>query len=500
MIAIQTNIDNPIPTNIFGNLEYLNESKDLEWINEFIEKSDIEKVVSSFWISEAQETKTELLSLSQTTAIIEKSATALRIAILRKRCDFSLREMAKYLAMSPLYQWFCKINTFGSVKIPAKSTIESYENKIPIALIKKLNENILLAAQSTNDKETSAIGLEAPISIDAVYADCTCQKVAIHFPVDWVLLRDGIRTLMKAVTLIRKCDLKNRMSEEPLVFISKINKLCIQMTQCSRKVDSKKHRKAVLRKMKKLVKIVKKHAVKHRNLLAENIEASSYSEKKAEQILNRIKSILEKLPEAERQAHERIIGERMIPSKNKILSLYEDEVSVLVRKKAGAEVEFGNKLYLCEQADGLIVDWELFGKEIPSEPKMLIKSIGTIREKYGALKLVGTDRGFDSKASRKCLADSEIYNGICRKDPNELIKSLSDDIFKTIQKRRSQTEARISIFRNYSGSPQKQKGLGNRKHHIGLSVMSHNFSVLCKIMRRQLFEKEVQENLLPLAA
>jgi hypothetical protein len=33
---------------------------------------------------------------------------------------------------------------------------------------------------------------------------------------------------------------------------------------------------------------------------------------------------------------------------------------VIVRGKAGAEVEFGNLLILGEQKDGLIIDWELF--------------------------------------------------------------------------------------------------------------------------------------------
>ena len=35
-----------------------------------------------------------------------------------------------------------------------------------------------------------------------------CLKADIHFPVDWVLLRDGVRTLMKATLLIRKAGLR----------------------------------------------------------------------------------------------------------------------------------------------------------------------------------------------------------------------------------------------------------------------------------------------------
>ena len=58
-----------------------------------------------------------------------------------------------------------------------------------------------------------------------------------------------------------------------------------------------------------------------------------------------------------RQAHERIIGERQIRSKEKILSLYEADIHVIIRGKAGAEVEFGNTLLLAEQKEGRILDW-----------------------------------------------------------------------------------------------------------------------------------------------
>jgi hypothetical protein len=52
------------------------------------------------------------------------------------------------------------------------------------------------------------------------------------------------------------------------------------------------------------------------------------------------------LPRAQKQAHERIIGERKVANAEKILSLYEPDIQVLVRGNAGAEVEFGNKLLL----------------------------------------------------------------------------------------------------------------------------------------------------------
>ncbi len=46
------------------------------------------------------------------------------------------------------------------------------------------------------------------VELERVWIDSTCVKTNMHFPVDWVLLRDAVRTLMKATALIRKHGLK----------------------------------------------------------------------------------------------------------------------------------------------------------------------------------------------------------------------------------------------------------------------------------------------------
>jgi IS5 family transposase len=70
-------------------------------------------------------------------------------------------------------------------------------------------------------------------------------------------------------------------------------------------------------------------------------------------------NVLGQLPRARRQAHEQIIGGRKVANTEKILSLYEPDVRVIVRGKAGADVEFGNSLFLAENANGFILDHEL---------------------------------------------------------------------------------------------------------------------------------------------
>ena len=71
--------------------------------------------------------------------------------------------------------------------------------------------------------------LEEPLDLSTMFLDTTCVKANIHFPVDWVLLRDGVKSLMQSVELIRLRGLKSRMCE-PQVLITKINRLSMEMT------------------------------------------------------------------------------------------------------------------------------------------------------------------------------------------------------------------------------------------------------------------------------
>ncbi len=98
------------------------------------------------------------------------------------------------------------------------------------------------------------------------------------------------------------------------------------------------------------------------------------------------------------------------------------------------------------------------------------------------MKQVGGDRGFDSAANRKLLEQTETYNAICPKAPSELAKRLQEGAFVELQQRRSQTEARLSIFKNgFLGSPLLSKGHGNQKREVAWSVLAHNLWVIARL-------------------
>jgi hypothetical protein len=295
---------------------------------------------------------------------------------------------------------------------------------------------------------------------------------------------------MKGVKLIRGQGLRHRM-DEPALFIKRMNRLCIEMTHSPKKTDSKRHRKKVLRKMDKLIGTVANHARRYRQLLDEQWQKTQWTRPQAEQVLRRLDNVLEQLPAARKQARQRIIQEQPVANEEKILSLYESAIRVVVRHKAGAEVEFGNTLLLGESRQGLIMHWELFQESAPADARLPKRSVESMEENLQInIKELGADRGFDSASIQNWLAEEKTYNGICPRDPHQLKERMRSWKFVKLQRRRSQTEGRISIIiHNFLGCPIRSKGIQHRQLAVGWGVLTHNLWVLARLPIRQAKKK-----------
>ena len=483
---------------VVGNYEYDQYQRELDLMDDICQRTGLDDDVIAFILNMKQQRFDDMraskglppepFTADKKNRLRENARTLFRAALLRKYTTESLRVFCRNVADSPLRQWFCGINRFVAAEIFSKSKLAEFENNLPADFLRQAHAKLLQSACEAVDQATdlNPLGLESPISIGDCYADTTCMQANIHYPVDWILLRDVTRTLMLAVDLIRNSGLRHRMPCEPADFISQINRLCIAMAQCRRKKDGRKYRKAVLRLMKKLLKKVSAHAERHAKLLEEHWPESDYTEFEAKQILIRIRRVLDRLPAAVWQAHERIIGERRVPNDRKILSIYEDDVHVIVRGKAGAETEFGNTLLLVEQADGLVIDWDLLQNGSPGDAALLADSLERIDSILpGEVEALAADRGFDSPAVRELLATNKIFNAVCPRSVPAFTARLNEPEFRSHQKRRAQTEARIAILNGFAANPMLQKGFEHREIHMCLSVLAHNLRKLARLRYAQ---------------
>ena len=469
-----------LPT-IEGNVDYLDYQRQLQRIDFLLIASGVEtqflELSLAHWLAQRPAGSPPISPKSQRQFQVH-ARCALRCNLVRTLLQKPFRKLAVHLAESPLLQWFCGLSQVDKVKVPSKSTLQRYETWLPAEQMRPLIEQLLCAGRD----QAPALQLAAPLDLDAVFLDCTCVKADIHFPTDWVLLRDAACTLTQAVALIRQQGLKHRMAD-PAGFRQQMNQLAMSMAQAQRRVDSKKQRKKILREMKRLAQVVRAHAQRHRDLLDRQWAQTDWTRPQAEQVLRRLDNVLRQLPAAIAQAHERIIGERLVKNEDKILSLFEPDVRVVVRHKPGAAVEFGNDLLLGESVQGLIVDWELFADRVPADVTLVKPSVQRLekglRQKLQAL---GGDRGFDSAANRQWLGQKKIFNGLCPRAPLNLQARMQEPRFAAAQKRRAQTEGRIGIFKNnFLGRPLRVKGFAHRALAVAWGVLPHDLWVLARL-------------------
>ncbi len=338
IIAFQPALRPALPT-VYGPLDYRQQRALFERMDSILGASGLDQEFLAAAIAD-QGIVVGKRSAKQNARFARFSAICLRANVARSLLGLAHRAFCARLADSPLLQWFLHLGEVDLVKVFAKSTSHRFENWVKPESLRLINDKLTaLSCAPLAAGKKAAFDLLVPVACDDAFFDTTVVKSPIHFPTDWVLLRDAARTLMKATLCIRRAGLKQRMPQEPEEFLSSMNKQCMAMSAQRRQKDSKRQRKRILRVMKKLAKRIGEHAAAHLQALQTRRCDTALSTGQARVIEQRMKCILEQLPAAIKQAHERIIGGRQVKNAEKILSLYDDEAVLIVRGKANAEVD-----------------------------------------------------------------------------------------------------------------------------------------------------------------
>jgi hypothetical protein len=497
IIPMQQHFEKPLDL-VFGNKDYEILLSELELFNEMITLSGIDGKVMQFFVDRAEEYRGKELNHKQIVKAQSEGAFALRASLLKKHLGLSLRKFAASLAATPIYQWFCGINTWCGGQIPSSSKINKLENAMDEGLMKEMllsfNKNILF------DKSSCIkIGFEKEFSCSEIYMDSSCIKSNIHYPVDWLLFRDLIRTSMYKIIMIRDGGIKVRMPETPESYSSRVNTLCIEMHGAFNITGAQKKRKAVFRKMKRHLKEAMGHVKRHLDKFTAEWENHSFTAGRALQIINTLKSMLLKKDQVVSIAHKRIISEKPVNHKKKVYSIYEEDVHMLVRKKDNAKQEFGNTMQLVEQEDGFVIAYELLEDYTKGDAKLGLQSLDYIEEHYSlcGIKSICGDRGYDSPLLRNhleeknTLDDVDIKYSVVPRSVSDLKDQMDDPEFCRRLKRRAQTEAKIAHIQGIAGKPMRQKGIRNKKLHLGLSILLNNFKRTAKLLRSLEQKKEL---------
>ncbi|MCC5024703.1 MAG: hypothetical protein J6386_18755 [Candidatus Synoicihabitans palmerolidicus] len=439
-IALQSWL-RPALTTVGPNKDYGQFREQLDAVDRVLRASHLESMAMDF-----ARVGFESVDAGQLRRRLEFARKALRVNMLRMLLgNMPFRQLSRTIASSDWLADFCGVRTIEGIKGVSKSVLERASQCFTAELVRWMGQVFIeMVAEADRAAE---LGLAEPQAMETCLVDSTCWPTNIHFPVDWVLLRDVSRTLLKAVILIRRAGMRARMPAEPEVFARQMNRLCIEMTHPRRRANAKRARKQVLRKMKRLLRTIGEHAQRHRDRLDQEYASTHTSARQAARIVECIvecideciDAMLAQMPATINQAHERIIGARPVPNAEKILRVYEPDVQTVVRGKASGEVEFGNTLMISENVTGLITDWQLYQGMTPAEWRQLSESFDRQNQfdVSTPITAAGTDRGFSTKRMRQILAAAGIYDATCPRDPQELKQRMTEPKFIQLQRRRA---------------------------------------------------------------
>jgi hypothetical protein len=424
------------------------------------------------------------LKASQIAKLTRTAVTAYRCAVLKLLTGRSFRELSVLIAESLLLQWFCRLDNFnGAPRIPSKSTLQRYEKMFDAdfvgSQVLELNRLVL------GDEGGQLVG--RILDSRDVFIDGTCMKAKMHFPVDWILLKDCAWTVVKAILLARRHGMRHRI-KAPEKFLSELNSICMSIASLSKNRRKTAEKKREFRKLKSLCKVIAAHGERYLDLLKREWSSKTdLSEAEAELVAKRLEKMLALLPVAMKQAHSRMISGKQIANDEKLLSVYHESVNVMNRGKASGNVEFGNALFIAEQSDGLILDWKLYEGNV-KDPAGTKESISRLIDEYEYdVKSVTGDRGCQSKSNDNLLAEKGIFNALAPRNPLEFAERMVDEKFRKFQKRRGQTEGRIGILKNtiLDGSLYERDFVG-KELKMAWAVLTHNLWVLARIKAAEL--------------
>lgn len=486
-IAYQQRLVNPLPE-VSNNKDYTIYRMTLERMDEILTKSGADLDYAAAYLELKQQQSAKEFSGRRKARITEEGVIIFRCNLAQIMTGYSVRELSINLVDSLLLQRFCRLSALdGVILSPSKTTLNRWIRSVSKMQVDSIIQNLLKAASSPDN----LLELKDRLDFDDIFVDSTCMKAGIHFPVDWVLLKDCAYTILQAILVIRKHGLHYRI-KSPKQLMSELNAFCMSMSSATKKRGNAKKTKKVFRQFRKMVNNIKEHGERYATLLTvSGLEKTDLSKNEIAYILSRLNKMIALIPAAIKQASSRILKGEYYKNEDKILSAYHSDINVIKRGKAGGIVEFGNTLFIAEQNDGLIVDWALYRRNI-KDPQATHESIKRMTEDFELdIKTFTSDRGCQSKRNDKLLEKKDIYSGLCPRNPHEYNEKLKDKKFKRLQKRRSQTEGRIGILKNtiLNGSLYEREFEG-KDLKISWAILYHNLWVLARLPK---VEKQIEQ-------
>lgn len=354
------------------------------------------------------------------------------------------------------------------------TTVDKLKNSIRPETWKNINR---LLAKHAVEKEL--------ISGERLRIDTTAVETNIHYPTDSSLLWDTYRVLARLIQRARELDadvagVKRLHSRRAKRLHQKI----------ARKAGKKKltpEMKSLYRSLLDMVEGISKLAGDVGRALDEGRKRGQYGlldEALAQALAEELAHYRELGTRVVDQARRRVLGGETVPNEQKIFSIFEPHTELLVRGKAGKEVEFGHMIQIQQVRQKFITEYEAFEKK-PVEYRLLEPALKLHRRIFGddPAELTADKGYYESTGALQKLRERIEVVAIGKKGnrTQEETERERDPAFRHAQRFRAGVEGSISFLKRVLGLLRCfNKGWEHFAATVGVTVFSHNLLSLTR--------------------
>ena len=319
---------------------------------------------------------------------------------------------------------------------------------------------------------------------DRLRLDTTAVETNIHYPTDSSLLWDVYRTLDRLIRQAREIDpeavgtrrLQARRAKRLQQKISR---------RAAKKGHSAEQLKPLYLQLISMVeglfgwaRSVRKELAKSRRLTGVMDTA------KAAAIVEQIDHYIELGQRVVDQARRRVLGGERVPNEEKLFSIFEPHTELLIRGKAGKNVEFGHMIQI-QQVDGkFITDYDVFDKR-PVEHELLESVLEKHKKLFGHYpdELAGDKGYYESMDAIDRLQGKVPMVSIAKKGrrTQEETEREHDLLFRIAQRFRAGVEGTIAFLKRMLRLARCfNKGWEHFVSTVGQTILAHNLLVLAR--------------------
>ncbi len=409
----------------------------------------------------------------------------LRLIVLRRRKQWSLRQIEQEVRDSPSYQGWVRVY---DQRVPDHSTLNDLEHLVCVQTQHEINDRLLALAQSRHLTQGYKLRLDSSVT-----------ETNIRYPTDSGLLLDGVRNLSRWL----EC-------AAPL-----LSRKLLERRVCRNRVRSARRRARLIGKLSRSAPKQEQHQRVRRkettHLYAELIEIASNSldqaGQAAEQLsgqksnlssqalvleLNELRPLVERVID---QSTRRVLKGEAVPAQEKVASLWEPHTQIIRRGKPSPhETEFGHKVNYAEVEHGLISDWQVIAEGNPPDARMLPPLLRQHCKRFGhAPRVLAGDRGLfspENESLARSLGVEQISIPETGQRTPERIAYEKQGWFKKGQCFRNEIEGRISVVKRtvqLRRCPARRSDGFDR--WVGLGILVANMVIIARALYKRRHRK-----------